>query len=179
MRFPESESTTGPGHATRLELAQYLRLLTRAGAPSPRAVPPVLAYLKIERRGRNVRWGRIWAATGLEPEQDPTLWDELRAPLLTTTDVAARRGVSAETIRRWRRERQRHMPTPVQIGKDSWRWRAAEVDAWCLGLSRRPYRRRAVKAGGRAAQVADKPALGALAPMPDTLLTPDTRRRGG
>lgn len=178
MRFPDSVCAIGPGHATRLDLARYFRLLTRAGAPSPRAVPPVLAYLTIERRGRNVRWDRIWAATGLEPEQDPALWDELRAPLLTTSDVAARRGVSEETLRRWRRERRRGMPTAIRTGEAQWRWRAAEVDAWCLGLPRRPYRR-AAKAGGRTARVAERPALGALAPMPDTDLTPDTRRRGG
>lgn len=115
---------TGPGFVRVSDIARHLavdrdtarKLVAEARL---RPVPGLQRY----------RWVDVWRLTGVaKPETVPTEdWEALKAPLLTTRDVADRLGLHEATVRR-------HASActfpAIRVGAQ-WRFRTAALEALC------------------------------------------------
>ncbi|MBW4986081.1 hypothetical protein KZZ07_26515 [Mameliella sp. CS4] len=96
---------------------------------------------------QTVAWSKLWSVIGLDPDQDESLWEALKAPLLLPSDAAPMVGISVETLNGWCRTNTLPVgfPPPICVGPRKKLWinldilarRQPEVYADAAGKIRR------------------------------------------
>lgn len=73
---------------------------------------------------QTVAWSEVWSAIALDPDQDESLWEALKAPLLLPSDAAAMVGISVETLNGWCRTNTlpTGFPPPICVGPRKKLW---------------------------------------------------------
>jgi len=96
-----------------------------------RTTKSALKRLGVSYRGNTVPWAAVFDALLIQSDLHASKLRELRRPLLTAAEVAARAGVHLETIHRWHRHGEEDLPAPVSLGGPrGTRWIRAEIEAW-------------------------------------------------
>ena len=118
--------------------------------------------------GHSHDWTTIWARLGLTPVQKRRTWDDLRAPLLTSEEVAGIIGRRPDTVRDWCRQGMypAGFPPPFDLGPRTRRWIELEVWAWRQPEVRGSLARQIARPAPSARAVLRPPGAG---PIPTTL----------